>query len=257
MYRRNVAGQHVGFVLIAFADGQVLLGVAPDVVVWISKDGGTQFAGVGLVTELGNGQYDYAPDPSELDAAEVSMLFTMPDAVAVEKTLLTTACDPQNALTFGIQALPAALPATPGGLVILGDNAGFLQFSVPDLLTGASLIMAGGFQISGPCKIDCTASPNATALTLSAGSIGQGLEILAGVTQGDGVRIQAPGNGYGTVIYGGAPVGIEVDGGSALSLQTSHGAGLSVYSTDNVTAAFNVVNGGGGPAVEAASGSWP
>lgn len=70
---KNVASQHVTFGMISQA------GVADPsatVTVEISKDGSSLSSGSGTTTNLGNGQYDYAPTQSETNGTMISFTFT-------------------------------------------------------------------------------------------------------------------------------------------------------------------------------------
>lgn len=70
---KNVAGQHVSFGMLTVSG---IADASATVSVFISKDGAAQAAGAGTVTNLGNGQYDYAPAQSETSGINVSFLFT-------------------------------------------------------------------------------------------------------------------------------------------------------------------------------------
>lgn len=99
MYRKNTAGQHLGFCLVKASDGTALTGAS--VTARRSIDGAAQASATGSVTELGNGQYDFAPSQADTNGNQVSFLFTASTAVPVEKTIVTTACDP-TAASFGL-----------------------------------------------------------------------------------------------------------------------------------------------------------
>ncbi len=78
--------QHVTFVVMTTA-GIADTGAA--VSVFVSKDGGAQSAGVGTVTNLGNGQYDYAPTQAETNGTNVSFLFTATGDVPQNLSIFT------------------------------------------------------------------------------------------------------------------------------------------------------------------------
>lgn len=70
---KNVAVQHVTFEMFSTS------GVADPsatVSVFVSKDGGAQASGSGTITNLGSGQYDYAPTQAETNGVCVQYLFT-------------------------------------------------------------------------------------------------------------------------------------------------------------------------------------
>lgn len=65
--------QHIGFLMMSqagVADASAIISK------FVSKDGGAQAGGSGTVTNLGNGQYDYAPTQAETNGTNVSFLFT-------------------------------------------------------------------------------------------------------------------------------------------------------------------------------------
>src|SRR4051812_26377874 len=107
MLRKNVNGQHLGIVLVKASDGTALTGAT--VTAYRSIDGAAQAAVGGVVTELGNGQYSFAPSQADTNGNQISYLFTAATAVPVEKTIVTTAADPTNATTFGVGNLDAAV----------------------------------------------------------------------------------------------------------------------------------------------------
>lgn len=107
MYRKNTAGQHLGFGLVVASTGAALTGAT--VTAYRVVDGAAQAAATGTVTEKGNGQYDFAPSAADLNGNQVSFLFTASTAVPVEKTVVTTAGNPADANAFGLTYLDAAV----------------------------------------------------------------------------------------------------------------------------------------------------
>jgi hypothetical protein len=70
---KNVPGQHVTFLMMSTAG---VADASASVSVFVTKDGGAQLSGGGAVTNLGHGQYDYAPTQTETNGINVSFLFT-------------------------------------------------------------------------------------------------------------------------------------------------------------------------------------
>lgn len=70
---KNVAGQHITFGMLSQAS---VADPSATVTVKISKDGSSLSTGAGTVTNLGNGQYDYAPTQAETNGAEISFSFS-------------------------------------------------------------------------------------------------------------------------------------------------------------------------------------
>jgi hypothetical protein len=107
VFRRNVAGQNLGLVLVNASTGAALTGAT--IAVKRVVDGAAQASATGVVTEAGGGQYNFAPSAADTNGNSVSFLFTATGAVPVEKTVLCTACDPTSAASFGITNLDAAV----------------------------------------------------------------------------------------------------------------------------------------------------
>jgi hypothetical protein len=86
MFLRNTANQHIGFCLISTTTGQGVTGAGP--LAWYSKDGSSPvLLGSGVVSDNGEGQYDYKPTQAETDCAELSVILTATDCVPMEKTV--------------------------------------------------------------------------------------------------------------------------------------------------------------------------
>lgn len=132
MYRRNTAGQNVGFVLVDRQTGMVLAGAT--VVAYRVVDGGDQEAVTGFVVEKGNGQYNFVTSADDTDGSHVSFLFTAPTAFPVEKTVVTTAADPNDGTRFGLSALPLVAAGETGGLPVVTSGG-----AVPATLVASAL----------------------------------------------------------------------------------------------------------------------
>ncbi len=78
--------QHVTFVMMTTAG---IADTGATVSVFVSKDGGAQSAGGGTVTNLGNGQYDYAPTQAETNGTNVSFLFTATGDIPINISIFT------------------------------------------------------------------------------------------------------------------------------------------------------------------------
>ncbi len=83
---KNIASQHVTFEM--FSTGGVA-DASATVTVKTSKDGGAQGSGGGSVTNLGNGQYDYAPMQSETNGTNVNFLFSATGDVIQNLSIFT------------------------------------------------------------------------------------------------------------------------------------------------------------------------
>src|ERR1051326_1717466 len=124
MYRKNTAGQHLGFGLVKASDGTALAGAT--VTGYRSIDGGVQAAGTGTVTDLGNGQYDYALSQADTNGNQISFEFAATSAIPREKTIVTTAANPTDAVRFGLTALPSgAVGSGPNSFNL--DASGYIE----------------------------------------------------------------------------------------------------------------------------------
>jgi hypothetical protein len=99
--KRNLPNQNVKFVLVNSELGNALLGAV--VSVYVTKDNGIQAAGMGVVSELGNGQYNYSPAQAETNALDVGFLFLATNAVPVNYDFHTSSFQgnvPNQNMTF-------------------------------------------------------------------------------------------------------------------------------------------------------------
>lgn len=83
---KNVANQHIGFAMITVSG---LADASATVSVFTSKDGGAQGSGGGTVTNLGNGQYDYAIPQAETNGTNVNWCFTATSDVPQNVSIFT------------------------------------------------------------------------------------------------------------------------------------------------------------------------
>lgn len=73
MYK-NQANQYISFMMLSKSGHEAITGLVPNV--YVTKDGGSQTAGAGTVSELGFGQYRYQPTQAETNAGCVMFYFT-------------------------------------------------------------------------------------------------------------------------------------------------------------------------------------
>lgn len=139
--RKNVAGQHLGFVINAKSDGSpVTAGGAGTIVI----DGGSQAACAGTFTHKGTGQWDYAPTQAETNGTSLSFAFTGTGAIQIGMTIFTDNWDTNaSLLTSGtgtdqvsVSAGKVLLQATQSGVTIPTVT------TVTNQLTGAAVATA-------------------------------------------------------------------------------------------------------------------
>lgn len=171
MFRRNTAGQNLGFKLIKVADGTPGTGAA--VTVYRSIDGGAQAVATGTVSEKGNGQYNFAPSQADTNGNEISFLFVATGMILEEKTIVATAADPTNGATFGVANLDAAVSSR-------STYAGVDTAGTATLLgrIGGALTIAGGKVAATLAAADVTGNVACDLQTIKA----QAVTAAAGVT---------------------------------------------------------------------------
>lgn len=153
MYRKNTAGQSVGFVLVNASTGAAITGAT--VTVRRALDTGAQASATGTVTELGNGQYRFDLSQADTNGDEGSYLFTATNAVPVEKTLVFTAANPSDGVRFGLTALPNAAAGASGGVYVIGGT----QPSFPTVPSAADNATAVRSELTTELgRIDATVS---------------------------------------------------------------------------------------------------
>lgn len=195
MYRKGVANQNVGFVMVSATTGAAVTGAT--VTVRRVVDGGAQAAATGTVTEKGNGQYNYAASAADLAGDHVSLLFAAPGCIPVEKTVVTTAADPTDGTRFGLAALPDAEPGDGGGLLTYGTGPGQLNPEDGglgwDTVTILSGIGAGVTDTSGATLTSLNARQAMAVLltAMTADRSGVGTSAVTAKYQGASPRVTA------------------------------------------------------------------
>jgi hypothetical protein len=139
--RKNIASQHIGFVLTNLSTGApVTAGGAGTVVI----DNGAQAACAGTFTHKGSGQWDYAPTQGETNGNSISFAFTGTSALQVGMQLFTIGYDPsQPQLPANVtqwNGAAVAVPATAGIPDVNAKNIGGTAQTPHDL--GAGVIVA-------------------------------------------------------------------------------------------------------------------
>jgi hypothetical protein len=86
--RKNVASQHISFVLVNSSTGAALTGATFTSKAWVAKDG-SQAGFAGTFTELGNGQYDYSPTQSETNCTSFGLAINPTSSVPVNLQMFT------------------------------------------------------------------------------------------------------------------------------------------------------------------------
>jgi hypothetical protein len=137
MYRKNTAGQYIGFVAVNATTGAAMSGTT-GFAAYRCLDGGAQASAGGTVTDKGNGQYSFALAQADTNGNDCSILFTMTGMVPVEKTFVTTACDPTAATNFGITSLPSTSVTTNASLLTSGTGTDQISVSAGKVLLQAT-----------------------------------------------------------------------------------------------------------------------
>jgi len=104
--QKNTGSQYVYFVLIRASDGTAVTGAT--VTARVSIDGAAQGAAGGSVTELGNGQYVFAPTAADVNGTFIGFLFTATGAIPVNVNMITQTAIPSRVDVHSVQAIDAA-----------------------------------------------------------------------------------------------------------------------------------------------------
>ena len=183
MLRKNVAGQHFCFALINASTGAALTGAT--VACHISIDGAAQAAATGGVTEMGLGQYSFAPSQADTNGNQIGYLFTATSAIPLNVNVVTTACDPTSA-AFGLS------------LAKTTNITGFNDIAATAIVTAGAITTSSG------------AVSSVTTVGSVTGSVGSVTSVVtANVTQIAGASATTVGSGVtfpesiGTSTYSG------------------------------------------------------
>lgn len=122
MYRKNVAGQFLNFVMLKAADHTALVGSTITGV--RSIDGGAQASVTGTFTSKGGGHYELALSQVDTNGNNIGFLFTTATGIPVVFNMITTDLNPYDAVRAGLTALPNAAAEAAGGLFTRGSGAG-------------------------------------------------------------------------------------------------------------------------------------
>lgn len=145
MYRKNVASQYVYFCLVNATTGAALTGAT--VTARRSIDNAAQAAATGTITEDGNGQYHLLASQADMNGNNIGFLFTATNAIPVSINVVTTACDPTAAATFGITNIDAAITSR---MATYTQPTGFLAATFPATVASTTNITAAtGIVLSG------------------------------------------------------------------------------------------------------------
>ncbi len=162
MYRKNTAGQFIGFAAINASTGAAMTGTTGFAAFRVLD--GTQATATGSVTDKANGQYSFALSQADTNGNNCSILFTMTGMIPVEKTFLTTGADPTDGVRFGLTALPNAAANANGGLPILSTSGTTLAYTVTTVTTVTNQLTAA--QIATGIWQDTTAGDFTTASSI-------------------------------------------------------------------------------------------
>lgn len=138
MYRKNVASQYVYFCLVNATTGAALTGAT--VTARRSIDNGAQASATGTITDDGNGQYHLLASQADMNGNNIGFLFTATNAIPVSINVVTTACDPTAAATFGITNIDAAVTSR---MASYTQPTGFLAATFPATVASPTNITAG------------------------------------------------------------------------------------------------------------------
>jgi hypothetical protein len=242
MYR-NATGQYVSFLMVSVEDGSGVTGLSP--AVWVTKDGGSQTAGAGTVSELGNGQYRYLFTQAETNAGTVMLLATGAGAIHVSLTAY-----PEDA------AVARAANVTQiDGQATSGNNATLNLKQINVVNSAGTAIVAESTGGNGR-GIHATGNGTGSGMRLTGGATGHGLNANGGSTSGSGCVLTAT-DGIALDVISHSNDGVRFQAaysggvGSGIRAQSFSGQGLTIVGsttglaiTPGATGTGVVINGG-------------
>jgi len=159
--KKNTGSQNLSFCLVNATTGAALTGAT--VTARRTIDGGAQASAGGSVTELGNGQYNFAPSQADTNGDLVGYLFTATNAVPVNLAVRTTAADLADAVRLGLTALPNVASGNSGAIITSGTGTAQLATT-----SGQVLVQAG----TGAGQLDFTSGVVKANVTQFGGAAG-------------------------------------------------------------------------------------
>jgi len=125
MFRRNVAGQNLYFVMINATTGAVVTGAS---VTGQRTIVATQATVTGTISEIGGGQYRLAMSAADTDGDSVGYLFTATNCLPYAPTAIMTQANPTDGVGFGLSRLDAAVTTR---MATYTQPTGFLAATFP------------------------------------------------------------------------------------------------------------------------------
>ena len=113
---KNVASQNISFALVNASTGAALTGATFTSAAWVSKDN-SQAGFAGTFTELGNGQYNYAPTQAETNCTSFGLAINPSGSIIVNIQIFTDVVDANGLAsvnTVDWNGTAVASPATAG-----------------------------------------------------------------------------------------------------------------------------------------------
>lgn len=225
MYRKNVAGQYIYFVLVKAGDGTALTGAT--VTAYRALDNGSQASATGTTTELANGQYRFNLSQADTNADYGSYLFTAATAVPVEKTVVFTVANPSDAVNQIADAVwdePYNQHTSAGSFGKLMDVLRKANLTIDGTVSTA--ITPTTLTFSSNVSAVTSAYAHAVLLFVSGPLAGENSPIISynstnGVFVLEEPLTAAPSNGDEFVVIAGSHVHAIADIQSGLALQTT------------------------------------
>jgi len=125
MFRRNVSGQNLYFVMINATTGAVVTGAS---VTGQRTIVATQATVTGTISEIGGGQYRLAMSAADTDGDSVGYLFTATNCLPYAPTAIMTQANPTDGVGFGLSRLDAAVTTR---MATYTQPTGFLAATFP------------------------------------------------------------------------------------------------------------------------------
>lgn len=146
--QKNVASQHVKFCMVVASTGAADASASLSGS-YVTKDGGTQASVGGTFTNLGNGQYDYAPTQAETNATDVGFLFLSSGDIPYHADFHTDAVDGNGNLNVNLVDIAGSTISTSSAqLGVNLVNVAGAAVSTSSAQLGVNLVNIAGSAIS-------------------------------------------------------------------------------------------------------------
>ena len=157
--QKNLSGQNFTFCMVSATTGAA--DASATVSVKVTKDNGAQASGGGTVTNVGNGQYNYAPTQAETNATDVGFLLTATGDIPVNIDFHTDQVDGNGLLKVDVEDI--------GGTALSTHASGMMPSDVRDI--AGSAVSASSAQLGvNVVQVNAVATSSVTTINANQGT---------------------------------------------------------------------------------------